>query len=351
MFGLQTLDLVIGLLFIYLLLSLVCTAVNEAIAAWLHLRAGTLRSGIHNLLSGFGNEASGPVSRDTLYDHPLIKGLEEKRLLPFAKRWPSYIPSRTFVLALLDLIKGAERTPAPGPLPGSGPGAAAANPAPFPLPGAGAAAAARRCRDIHATVSAANLPPQLKQALIPLIDDAQGDLRRLQENLERWFNDAMERVSAAYKRKAQLITFVLALLVTLALNADTLRIARALSSNGPLREALVAQARQLTENPAALGPGTDARTLRKALDTLTTLNVPLGWQLPAEVHSVGERLTYYGKDAASRWAGLLITAFALMLGAPFWFDTLNKIVNVRAAGRAPEEKPKSPEALPPARGA
>lgn len=274
MFGLQTLDLVIGLLFIYLLLSLVCTAVNEAIAAWLHLRAGTLRSGIHNLLSGFGNEASGPVSRDTLYNHPLIKGLEEKRLLPFAKRWPSYIPSRTFVLAVLDLIKGTESTPTPA--------AAAPNPAPFPLPGAGAAAAARQCSDIHTAVSAANLPPQLKQALVPLIDDAQGDLRRLQENLERWFNDAMERVSAAYKRKAQLITFVLALVVTLALNADTLRIARALSSNGPLREALVAQARQLTENPAALGPGTDARTLRKALDTLTTLNVPLGWQPPAE---------------------------------------------------------------------
>jgi hypothetical protein len=42
------------------------------------------------------------------------------------------------------------------------------------------------------------------------------------------------------------------------------------------------------------------------------------------------------------WAkllGLLLTTFALSLGAPFWFDTLNKIINVRAAGRAPSTTP------------
>ena len=47
-----------------------------------------------------------------------------------------------------------------------------------------------------------------------------------------------------------------------------------------------------------------------------------------------------GKDKAlgAAWvqlAGLLLTAMALALGAPFWFDTLGKVVNLRSAGAKP----------------
>jgi hypothetical protein len=42
--------------------------------------------------------------------------------------------------------------------------------------------------------------------------------------------------------------------------------------------------------------------------------------------------------------GLILTAIAVSLGAPFWFDLLNKIINIRSAGRAPDERPKDPEA-------
>ena len=44
--------------------------------------------------------------------------------------------------------------------------------------------------------------------------------------------------------------------------------------------------------------------------------------------------------------GLLFTALAISLGAPFWFDMLNRVVSIRAAGRAPDEKPKSPQGQP-----
>ena len=38
--------------------------------------------------------------------------------------------------------------------------------------------------------------------------------------------------------------------------------------------------------------------------------------------------------------GLLITIGAISQGAPFWFDILNKVTNLRAAGRPPNvEKP------------
>ena len=54
---------------------------------------------------------------------------------------------------------------------------------------------------------------------------------------------------------------------------------------------------------------------------------------------------YHG-DRSFFWTkifGLFLTAFAASLGAPFWFDVLNKFMSVRGAGKAPEEKPKDPK--------
>ena len=36
--------------------------------------------------------------------------------------------------------------------------------------------------------------------------------------------------------------------------------------------------------------------------------------------------------------GLLLTAFALQLGSNYWFDLLNKAVNLRATGKKPNDK-------------
>ena len=54
------------------------------------------------------------------------------------------------------------------------------------------------------------------------------------------------------------------------------------------------------------------------------------------------------KDAAAWFAALwliifnhgigwIITALAVSLGAPFWFDTLNRFMTIRNAGRSPNE--------------
>src|ERR1051325_6016070 len=109
MFGMQTLDIAIGMIFIYLTLALTCTAINEVIAGWLDRRSKNLVMGIRNLLQD-PTERSNKSRRDAqdglvgkFYSHPLIKALEEKGARP------SYIPSRTFALTLLDTV-----TPAPG---------------------------------------------------------------------------------------------------------------------------------------------------------------------------------------------------------------------------------------------
>jgi hypothetical protein len=45
-----------------------------------------------------------------------------------------------------------------------------------------------------------------------------------------------------------------------------------------------------------------------------------------------------------KWLGFLLTAFAISLGAPFWFDLLNKFVNMRVSGKKPDDN--SPNTAP-----
>jgi hypothetical protein len=102
MFESGILDVGIGLGFVFLMLSLMVTAVSEMLASALKWRATHLWLGIEQLLQS-------SAARNELYGHPLIKGLT--RMAPQATDWkqgkngPSYIPSRTFALALIDTIR------------------------------------------------------------------------------------------------------------------------------------------------------------------------------------------------------------------------------------------------------
>ncbi|HYJ80779.1 MAG TPA: hypothetical protein VEW03_14285, partial [Longimicrobiaceae bacterium] len=66
MSGLEILDVILGLAFIYFLLSLVCSAVNEYLASMLNKRGKVLKDGIERLLRDSGLQ-------DAFYRHPLIQ--------------------------------------------------------------------------------------------------------------------------------------------------------------------------------------------------------------------------------------------------------------------------------------
>jgi hypothetical protein len=56
-------------------------------------------------------------------------------------------------------------------------------------------------------------------------------------------------------------------------------------------------------------------------------------------YSLMEKISYVlGGICYRNLIGFLITALAVSLGAPFWFDLLNKLVSIRGAGIKPEEK-------------
>jgi hypothetical protein len=289
MFGSTILDVAIAIVFIYLLVSLVISAINEFIAALLKSRAKNLSKGIQALLQDPAQ--AGWVAR--LYQHPLIQSLSP----PNSK--PSYIPSRTFALALLDLI-------APATMDGN-----------------------RTLADLKAGM--VNLPEPLQRTLTNLLDEAQHDVERLKTQIEIWFNNGMDRASGWYKRKTQWIQFFLGLSLVILLNIDSVHIGRTLFAvNSPLRASLVESAKSFVAQPG----GTN-RPMKDVVEAISTASLPIGW---SELPRRDQWLTMI--------LGWLITAFAVSLGAPFWFDLLNKFVNIRASGKAPEEEPKSPKGVP-----
>ncbi len=207
MFGSTILDAAIGMVFIYLLASLVVSAANELIASLLKLRAKNLSSGIKELLHE--EDESGFTSK--LYRHPLISGLSKKG------GKPSYIPSRTFVLAFLDVIDPADpKSP-------------------------------RTREKLQSAIN--DLPDPLKNALTTLFDEAGHDFEQFKTQLETWFNDTMERVSGWYKRRTQWIQLVLAIVLAVSLNIDSVHIGRTLFAvHSPLRAALVEQTKPFLES-------------------------------------------------------------------------------------------------------
>jgi hypothetical protein len=283
MFNSTILDVAIGLVFVYLLLSLMCSAANELIELLLKKRAIDLERGIRELLAP-GSDSGSPDVVKALYNHPLVNSLfggkyEESRIENTAKRklfrtaLPSYIPARTFALALMDLVlPGVSAPPAGGAAPAGGPPAPPARPSgtagatppppnfevtlatvpPPPLPVTNPANPLTPLRDAIGTNPL--LTEHAKVALTSLLDAAGSDVAKARENIETWFNTSMDRVSSWYKRRTQVVILIVGLFVTVAINADTITMVRKLSTDKALRESLVAAAQEYAKANASPEP-------------------------------------------------------------------------------------------------
>lgn len=154
---------------------------------------------------------------------------------------------------------------------------------------------------------------QVRRVLLALYRQSSGDLQRFQEGIAGWFNSAMERLSGVYKRRQLLISFLLALLLTILLNIDSVHLFQTLWQNPAL-------AAQIKAAPSAL----DAEALRQLWA------MPIGWS------SFPPRLD---TAFALQVAGWLITAGTTLFGAPFWFDLLQRAVQLRGTGAKPQPQP------------
>jgi hypothetical protein len=296
MFNSNIIDVAIGLVFVFLLLSLICSAAHELIEMFTKQRAVNLEKGIQELA---GENSQAFVAK--LYGHGLINSLfkgtydRAKKGIFGGRDLPSYIPSENFALALIDMKNSGEK-----------------------------------------------LPDNIKSALHAFENIAINDEKVLQQQIEAWYNTSMDRVSGWYKRRSQWIVLVLGLLISVAVNADCIAIAKRLSTNSNLRHSVEQMAESainqgtVTPNPPAGSSGTqDASAafsrMRQNLGMLDAIGLPLGrdysLKSPAQLWSA----------TRAHWLGWFITALAVSLGAPFWFDMLNKIMVVRSTVK-PSEK-------------
>jgi hypothetical protein len=286
---------------------------------------------------------------DSFYSHPLIKSLGRPG------KHPSYVPSKTFALTLLDIFAKGQAT---------------------------TGTAEQKLAQIKASID--NLPDSdVKKSLQALLMHGSDSVEKVEEKLEGWFNDSMDRVSGWYKNRVQIWTVVIASLVTILANADTIQIAQKLMINPALRDQIVQEAKtanvpskdqtaptltaQQKADLSSLTGWTDEFRIFHRLDAcadqtlrgaaLKEADCRAGSDEQAKANANPKFVKAWNSNAFPGmrllsgvafpwlWAvvpghllGWILTAIAASLGAPFWFDTLSKFMNVRAAGNSPTEK-------------
>jgi hypothetical protein len=272
----RVIEVVVGLTGLFLFMSLVVTHLVEIFSAFIGRRGNHLADAIRDLL--------GRATGDAVLNHPLLRGLR----FP-AGRLPSYIPSPLFAEALIDVITRAQ--------PGTGDATS--------TEAAGTSDIASITDHIWRVASVSG--PAVVQAQV-----------------ERWFDSAMERLSGAYKRHTQAWTFAIGAILVVVMNANAIGVARALWREPVVRQAATkAAGEELAQCSAAPDKSVTCSDF-KSIDALAGL--PLGW---------GHRPTSFVEWAIAAF-GWLLSALAVSLGAPFWFDVLKKVApGVRLSGGTP----------------
>ncbi|MFZ4463239.1 MAG: hypothetical protein ACOYN5_05300 [Bacteroidales bacterium] len=402
MFNSPLLDVAIGLVFIFLLYSLLATAIHEAVASLFGLRARMLRDAItigmlsntstDSRLISFWKGVQGfffkivRISPDKpykgkigekFYDYPLIKNYGSSRFFPI----PSYIPSSNFSTVLINILTKEfdakkeeikkfrmEQSGGEGQL--------------IDWNNVSNVFKIKELLDYYAHYYAqenvgppsAILDRDTWQIIQMHLHNSLFDLDQFTSKMEKWYDDSMNRVSGWYKRQTQFILIVLGFTLAIIFNVDTIKISQNLSTDKDARDKLVQMATEAVEKykddprvmqivvaEGVMVPDTSAKgkaanlalyeqyqqkadsiqafisnDLQKANDLLS-----LGWG------NYGGKKSYFGRvghvlkatfTSFRKFIGFLILAFAVSLGAPFWFDLLNKLVKLRSSGKKEESQ-------------
>lgn len=190
MFGSTILDVAMGLIFSFLMISLVTSAVTEGIASALSWRANTLLQGVKDLLND--PQFSGLALK--IYNHAAVNPRSNGTALSGAELTakPSYIDAKQFAAAFMDVAELVQDT---------------------------------SLTALQVKVNATVPDPQLNKLLNGMIARTGGNINRIGEEIAAWFDTGMDRVAGVYKRKVQLWAFFIGLGLAIILNVDTVKIA------------------------------------------------------------------------------------------------------------------------------
>ncbi|MCC6260807.1 MAG: hypothetical protein IT311_08085 [Anaerolineales bacterium] len=329
------LEVAIGLVFVWLVISVATMEIQNRIGAWFNWRAEYLEQAIHNMFKD-----KDMVER--FYNHPLILELSLKDknggLIKDKKgkvKRPDYIPNPTFATAAFEVIMNAGKGEKDVPVD---------------------MLSMTQMKDNMKALWQKNLAlasvthylyPNMEkdmQAADAKLEQFENKVAEYRKNTEAWFNDVMSQASQWYKLRAQWIAFWIGLGIAIVMNVDSIQVAQKLWLEPSTRAIIVAQAEA------------QAQSGEPASSALEAINFPVGWttkKLETNLcggisvidyqlvfRSAGECRAVTGLPNLNNFWGILVklvgyflSAFAAAQGAPFWFDVLRKLVNVKQASK------------------
>jgi hypothetical protein len=304
------LQVILGLAVVFLLMCMFASGLQELVSRLLNQRGQYLRENLQSLLPDRWVYLR-------VINHPVVSGLY--RDVPGRGVPPSYIPARNFAQALTDVLVCRHQSASKAPA--------------YDLDGARLAVQDARDKDLAAGY-----------ALMPVFARAT-EMEEALDGVEKWFDSSTARLSGWYKARIQKLLFVIGFGIAVALNVDTIEITRQLAVSESLRQATtqLAERQQQTE-----APGNNVQAGRADLMQLAQAGLPIGYtclgsatrtapvSLTALTENCRVALNQLGTgDWLLKLVGLLLTAMATALGAPFWFDLVNRIINLRSSGTRP----------------
>ncbi|MDO8587657.1 MAG: hypothetical protein Q7T82_11530 [Armatimonadota bacterium] len=367
MLGSAVLETAIGLVFIYLVLSIIGTALVEACSAVTNCRGTNLKKWIEKML--------GEKNAKVFYDLPLIVGLRKQSPHEHLT-YPSYIPEKTFAEALTYILAGRQYT-----------------------------------NDLNVVSQGAQGldGTGIGDVVSFLVQKANGNFEVFQSELAKWFTDCQDRVTGWFKVSSVKILIVSGFVIAVVCNVDTMQIANTLYKQTELRQGIAAASGKADsliapdelkelEKAGLVGWGEDGfLAYWKQKSTGGTKPAPTGQAAgeanakpsdkpkgkavaqpsgakPGKVHdkpssgfagnAVGEKVgkgdkpdsglkvgARVGGMIIAKIIGCLLTALAMSLGAPYWFEVLNKMnETIRATGPKPAAQSQTQSSAKPGAG-
>lgn len=337
MSGFPIVDLILGIFFVYFLLSIIVSSAVEIILTYSKARATLLKewllTALHKKFEKGDNK--GISLGQAIMDHSAITGLTD------CGSSPAYIKAKDFASALLEKISFDPGNPT------------------------------KVAKNIEEYIEVINntelLPNDLKRVMLSYAYEIQNrveegiarnvsKLEMFSTKIENWYDSSMQRLTGELKRRYSIrITAVAAVVLTISLNADSIALAKYLYSNTEVRTRLAMAAYNAGQDSALVKKvdgmritATDSSgtiqnadsikmEIKKKIEEIEEAKkgladvMPLTWK-KGELSEKG-RFSFYLLFA--KIAGLLATILAIMMGAPFWFDLINKVSNLRGSGRKP----------------
>jgi hypothetical protein len=310
---LSVLQVVVGIVFVLLLLSLLGTTLMELLSGAMALRGKHLFKSLQNMLGEkFFDFVSHPFYRQMMEDAQNQQILTRRAL-------PSYISPTTFRSIFMDVL------------------------------------ANKNGEQVHIAHHIENLKDgELKELLRFLLRDAKGDQQVFEYKVDQWFVQVMDRVSGWYKRTTRYWLLGVGMGIAVLFNADTISIYQALSRDAALRNSLNATALSFTSDnsgrPVAAAPALPIGAVAPVTSLPNTVQ-------PTHTGGTGTRIDLARVDSHTSALGLgwsnmhfdqmdifmvlekivgwFVTALAISLGAGFWFDALRRLVNINTTSSAP----------------